>query len=226
MADEKEDLYKPKEREKLLSPEGNVVYFLTKVGQIVILNIVWFVSCLPVVTIGPATTSLYYAMMKNIRRNRSYPLTEYWASFKRTLGQGSAVTVGSGLWIALLWYLRTAALSSGGGNENFASCVYLVLMAVTAAVLIYLFPVMSRFSLNIVSLIKLAFVMAVRYIGYTVVLLLGTVILVWIWFYFLPLPTIFIWPGIWCYLSTFMIEKALRKYMPAPSEGEDAWYYE
>ena len=226
MADEKEDLYKPKEKEKLLSPDGNIIYFLTKVGQIVILNIVWFVSCLPVVTIGAATTSLYYAMMKNIRRNRSYPLTEYRASFKRTLGKGSIVTLGCGLWLLLLWYFRSTTLSASGGAENFASCLYLVLMIVTAAVLVYLFPVMSRFSLGMVSLIKLAFVMSVRYIGYTIVILLGTMLLIWIWFYFLPLPTIFIWPGIWCYICTFMIEKALRKYMPAPSEGEDAWYYE
>lgn len=226
MTDPKEDLYEKKEKKKLLSPEGNLVYYLTKAGQIIILNIVWFVSCLPVFTIGTATTSLYYAMMKNIRRNRSYPLVEYLASFKRTFAQGSIVTLGSGLWLLLLWYLRETAVTAGGGTENAASAVCLLLMLVTAAVLVYLFPVMSRFSLNILGLVKLSFVMAVRYIGFTAVLLLGTGLLVWIWFYFLPLPTVFIWPGMWCFLCTFMIEKALRKYMPAPKEDEDAWYYE
>ncbi len=226
MTDPKEDLYEKKEKEKLLSPEGNLVYYLTKIGQVIILNIVWFVSCLPIFTIGTATTSLYYAMMKNIRRNRSYPFVEYLASFKRTFVKGSIVTVAIGLWMFLLWYLRGAALSAGNGAESFASAGYLLLMLVTAAVLVYLFPVMSRFSLNMTGLIKLSFLMAVRYIGYTVVILLGTGFLVWIWFYFLPLPMIFIWPGMWCFLCTFMIEKALKKYMPAPKEDEDAWYYE
>ena len=69
MTDPKEDLYEKKEKKKLFSPEGNLIYCLTKAGQIIILNILWFVSCLPVFTIGTATTSLYYAMMKNIRRN-------------------------------------------------------------------------------------------------------------------------------------------------------------
>lgn len=226
MTESKEDLYEKKKKEKLLSPDGTLMYFLTKAGWIVILNILWFVSCLPIFTIGTATTSLYYAMMKTIRRNRSYPLTEYFASFKRTFVQGSIITLGSGLLLALLWYLRRTALLANGNSESFASAGYLVLMLVAVAILIYLFPVMSRFSLSTMGLVKLAFVMSVRYIGYTAALLVGTVMLLWIWFYFLPLPTIFIWPGIWCYLSTFVIEKALRKYMPAPKEDEDAWYYE
>ena len=101
---------KKEKQEKLLSPDSTFMYLMTKAGQIIILNILWFLSCIPVVTIGTATTSLYYAMVKNIRRNRSYPTTEYFSSFKRTLGSGSILTVGSLLWLFLLYYLRMTAL--------------------------------------------------------------------------------------------------------------------
>ena len=222
-----QDPYKEvKKDKKLLSPDGNIMYFLTKAGQVIILNVIWLLSCIPIVTIGTATTSFYYAMMKNIRRNRSYPVVEYLASFKRTLGKGSIFTIIAGIWLFLLYHLQTVALSVGSETGLFLNKVYLALMVVTAAILLYLFPVLSRFTMSMSAMVKLAFVMAVRYIGYTVIMLAGSVALVWIWFYYLPMPAIFFLPGAWCYICTFMIEKALRAYMPAPKENEDAWYYE
>ncbi len=215
-----------KEHKKLLSPEGNVIYVLTKAGQVIILNIIWLLSCIPVFTIGTATTSLYYAMMKNIRRNRSYPVVEYFASFKRTLGKGSAFTLIAGVWFLLLYHLWTIADAGQGTAGIFLGRMYLALAVASAALLLYLFPVLSRFEMSMSSMVKLAFVMAVRFMGYTLLMLAGSAALCYVWFYYLPLPTIFIWPGAWCYVCTFMIEKALRKYMPASEGNEDAWYYE
>ena len=33
-------------------------------------------------------------------------------------------------------------------------------------------------------------------------------------------------PGGWCYVSTFLVEPILKKYMPPKQEGDDSWYYE
>lgn len=223
---ERREKQKQKKREKVFGPDSTLFFIMTKAGQVIMLNIVWLLSCLPVFTIGTATTSLYYAMMKNIRKNRSYPIVEYWASFKRTFVSGSILTVGLGIWLFLLYYLRTIAITQKTQAGDMMSTMYLTLMVVTAALMIYLFPVLSRFTMKLGMIVKLAFVMMVRYIGYTILILAGTALLVWLWIYYLPMPTILFIPGAWCYLCTFMIEKALRKYMPAPEENTDAWYYE
>ena len=226
-ANTQEDLYQSrKDRKKLLEPDSSFMYFMTKAGQVIILNFLWLVSCIPVFTIGPATASLYYAMMKNIRRNRGYPVMEYLSSFKRTFVKGSILTLAAGICFFLLYHLQTIALMRENDTGIFLSRIYMTLMVVTAAVLIYLFPVLSRFTMKMTSMVKLAFVMAVRYIGYTILILVVTAALVFIWFYYLPVPVILFLPGAWCYVCTFMIEKALRKYMPAPDGNEDAWYYE
>ena len=81
---EENDPYKIKKKPKPFAPESSLMYYMTKAGWVIILNIVFLISCLPVFTIGTAVTSFYYAMMKSIRRDRSYPLLEYWSSFKRT----------------------------------------------------------------------------------------------------------------------------------------------
>lgn len=217
---------KDKGREKLLGPDSRFMYIMTKAGQVIILNVIWLLSCIPVFTIGTATTSLYYAMMKNIRRNRSYPVVEYFASFKRTFVKGSIFTVVAGIWLLVLYHLQTVALTMAGNTGIFLNRIYLTLMVMTAAILIYLFPVLSRFTMSMTSMVKLAFVMAIRYIGYTILILFATAALAWLWFYYLPVPVILFLPGAWCYVCTFMIEKALRKYMPPSDGNEDAWYYE
>ena len=164
--------------------------------------------------------------MKSIRRDRSYPLLEYWSSFKRTFVKGSMVTVGTGIWISLIWYLWNIAAVSGEETGLFLQKFYTGLLVVTGAILIYLFPVMSRFTMKLSSMVKLSFVMAVRFLPYTAILLAGLLLLVFVWFRYLPIPMIFIWPGAFCFAGTFLMEKVLRKYMPAPAPGEDAWYYE
>lgn len=226
-ANTEEDLYQSrKDRKKPFAPDSNFMYFMTKAGQVIILNLLWLLSCIPVFTAGAATASLYYAMIKNIRRNRGYPVTEYLSSFKRTFVKGSILTFAAGIWLYLLYYLRMIALMGENDTGIFLSRIYTTLMIVTVAVLIYLFPVLSRFTMKMTSMVKLAFVMALRYAGYTLLMLAVTAVLGFIWFYYLPVPVILFLPGAWCYVSTFMIEKALRKYMPAPDGNEDAWYYE
>ena len=225
-AEKEKDPYEKKDLKKLLGPEGSIIYFMTKAGQVIILNIIWLITCIPIFTIGTATTSFYYAMMKNIRRNRSYPVVEYFASFKRTFVSGSILTVCIGIWLFLLYHLYGLAMLQPTETSIFLGRMYLALAVITLAVVIYLFPVLSRFTMKLTSMVKLSFVMAIRYIGFTILMLVGTGVLIWAWMFYLPMPTVFFLPGAWCFVCTFMIEKALRKYMPAPKEDEDAWYYE
>lgn len=216
---EENDPYKIKKKPKPFAPESSLMYYMTKAGWVIILNIVFLISCLPVFTIGTAVTSFYYAMMKSIRRDRSYPLLEYWSSFKRTFVKGSMVTVGTGIWISLIWYLWNIAAVSGEETGLFLQKFYTGLLVVTGAILIYLFPVMSRFTMKLSSMVKLSFVMAVRFLPYTAILLAGLLLLVFVWFRYLPIPMIFIWPGAFCFAGTFLMEKVLRKYMPGTRSG-------
>lgn len=213
-----------KKQKRLFSPDSGLMYFLTKTGWIIILNVIFLITCIPIFTIGTSVTSLYYAMMKSVRKDRSYPVKEYFASFKRTFKTGSMFTITAILWLLLLNHLRMVNLSMGTENAAFLNRVYVAVMAVTVAVLLYLFPILSRFAMKPGLMVRLAFVMAVRFIGYTVILLGGSAALFYIWFYYLPVPVILFLPGAICFCSTFLMERALRAYMPVSEIAEDAWY--
>ena len=221
------DLYKKPERKRLLDVDGSFMTFMTKAGELIVLTLAWMVSLIPVVTVIGATTSLYYALVKNIRRSRGYPLTEYWASFKRVLVNGIIISVITGVWCFALYKLFTSTFAMTDEQRAPLVRVYTVLITLTVGVLVYIPPVLSRFPVSAGACIRLAMVMAFRYIHITAVLIASIAGITALYIYMLPLPTIVFVPGLWWLGASWLIEYVLHKYMPEPTEeNKDEWYYE
>ena len=53
---------------KLFSWDGRFMELINGFGELVMLSVAFLICCIPVVTIGPAMTSLYYAVIKSVRR--------------------------------------------------------------------------------------------------------------------------------------------------------------
>lgn len=218
---------------KLFSWDGRFVELMNGFGELVMLSVVFLICCIPVVTIGSAVTSLYYAVIKSVRRGRGTPLGEFFSSMRRTLVKGIIITleimaVGAALYIG---YREAVAMNEAAAagmvdydGKVFAT-VYMILGVLLMAVSAYIFPVLSRFTMKTVNMWKLAFVMSIRYIPVTAAVIAGTAALIWLQIYVLPIPCIAFVPGCWCFIVTFMMEKVLLHYMPEPAKGEEAWYY-
>lgn len=209
---------------KFFAYDGKVMEILNKTGEIILLNIMVLVFSLPVITITPALTSFYYAMIKSVRRERGNPVKEFMRSMKRTIGRGILLTLGIFLWMGALLYGRWALHAGLGGTVNFRRVLYDVLLVLSACVLIYIFPVFSRFEMKLSGIVKLSFVMSIRYLPVTAAVTAGSAVIGWLLIYYLPIACILVVPGVWCYLVTFLMEKALLHYMPAAKAGEEQWY--
>ena len=48
----------------LFDIDGPAMRFLTKIAYSAYLNILWFICCLPVFTVGASTTALFYVALK------------------------------------------------------------------------------------------------------------------------------------------------------------------
>lgn len=211
---------------KFFSYDGKFFGALTKVGEIIIANILFLVCCLPVVTAASSLTSFYYVTVKCVRKDRGTLIPEFFGSMKRTLGKGAALTVLLLLWGAALIFGRSLAVQAAGETLNFPVLLYDVLLGITVATAIYLFPVLSRFEMRLPQMVKLSFVMCLRYLPYTLLIAAGTALVGWLLFYKLPMACTLVLPGAWCLAITFLMEKALHHYMPKPEEGEEQWYDE
>ena len=194
---------------ELLHIESTSYQLVQRFGNMVILSVLFLAGCIPVVTIGTSLTALYYGTVKSTRSEIGYPAKEFIKAYRMNLFKGTLLTVVLILWTAFLYTNRA----------------YNVLFILTAGLTVFLFPVLSRFRMNVAGIVKLSFVMMVRYFHYTVLVLIGFGAAVFVQFMILPMMTVFFVPGLYCYLISFPVEKVMKNYMPKSTEGDTQWYF-
>ena len=72
------------------------IRMLSRVGDAMLLSILFVLSCVPIITIGAAFTSLYYTAMKGISGDDGYIWKFYTRSFKQNFKQAT------GMWMLFL----------------------------------------------------------------------------------------------------------------------------
>lgn len=118
---------------------------MTKVFDVVTLNVLWLVGCIPIVTIGASTTALYYMIMKMVRDEEEGIFWGFWHSFKENLRQSIPITL---LFLGLSGILAADFHILGNSKEETASVAYgvcVTLLILEGAVLGYVFPLLARF---------------------------------------------------------------------------------
>lgn len=202
---------------------------INKFVDMLFLSIIYVVVCIPIITIGPATTALYYAVVKNIRRERSYPIREFFKSFKKNFKQGALITlIFIVAYIIMYIDIQFAKSLTGIPNMIFVS-IFMGMLIVLISTNIYVFPYLSRFEAKIKKTLVNSLFLAIRHLPSTllmVVVLVAGLILA----YIIPI-LIFIVPALITLLQSLLIERIFKKYMPDKSEENseeviDKWYLE
>lgn len=115
-----------------------------RVFDLMMLNIIFLIMCIPIVTIGANFTAMYYVTLKMIKNEETYIFRTYWKSFRENFKQATAI------WLILLAVLIVLILDlllvmRMPGTITYLRFVFLVLIFFEAMVLSYVFPVLSRF---------------------------------------------------------------------------------
>jgi len=69
---------------------------LNKLVDMVILSFCWIISCIPVFTIGAASTALYDTSRRVIHHDEGYVWRGYWHAFKVNFKQATKAWLGGG----------------------------------------------------------------------------------------------------------------------------------
>lgn len=150
----------------LFNLDGPVLQFINKIVYSVYLNILWFICCIPIVTIGASTTALFYVTLK-ISKNKEGSITKaFFHSFKENLRQGTVI------WLILLAFGIILGIDGyvlyhmRFENVFWTLCtaVFCVAAAAYAIILMYIFPLLARFDNTIVAMFKNALFIGVRFL--------------------------------------------------------------
>ena len=150
----------------LLDPESPILQFITKIVYSVWLNILWFICSLPIVTIGPATTALFYSCQKMARDEEGYITRSFFHSFKVNLKQGTLIglimTVSGAFLIFDGYVLRRLYKTSPFWAV--LTAVFIVACIAWLIVCMWIFPLLAHFNNTTKAMFKNAIMLGMRFL--------------------------------------------------------------
>ena len=150
----------------LFNQEHLIGRTLTRIVDLVILNIVYLLFCLPVVTIGAATSALYYVTTRMADGTYVSPLRDFWKGFRenfRAIAPIWAVSLLYGVCLATVFWMN--GLRIWGSGHTGWIYVVLVLVAVLLVMLCeWVFALQMRFENTRKELLKNAALFLARYL--------------------------------------------------------------
>lgn len=155
------------------SPFMNV---LNKLADLIWLNILTLICCIPIITIGASMTALNYVVLKLVRNEEGYITKAFFKSFKENFRQATII------WLILLLVFALFGLDFMAfrySGISFPQWMRVALLAVGIVVLfaiVYLFPVLSRFENTIVHTFKNSLFMGILTFPKTVLMMVCWVI--------------------------------------------------
>lgn len=154
--------------------DGPVFRFLETVANLLLLNLLCVVCCLPIITIGPALTATYYVALKLIRKEESGIFRNFFHSFRQNFKQGLLLGLGVILLAAIL-VADMQVLSYSPAIPEAVAKVLLVatglLLLIFAMVCVYVFAVLAQFENSTRALIKWSAILAIRHLPVTLICL-------------------------------------------------------
>ena len=129
----------------MLRPDSWLIQFLTKVFDLLFLNVLFVLSCMTVIVSGAAVTSLYAITLKMIRRQDYVVVKGFIHELRRNFLSSVPATILLFVDITLIAVIRTALYAETLIMPP-TLFVFLAIVAVfLTAVLSYLFPLLARF---------------------------------------------------------------------------------
>lgn len=206
---------------KLFNLDSPVMVFLTKVANLMILNLLTIICCIPIITVGPAVTALYYVTIKMARGDEPYIVKSYFKSFKENFKQATILwIVMLALIIVLILDWEVVVLMMSGTGAKIMKVVLGVVTIFFVMTALYIFPVLSRFENTIKQTVKNAFLISIMSLPKTAVIILIHLLPLGLLFLTIQaLPFLFLlgMPAV-AYLSSMMFVRVFKKFEP---EEED-----
>lgn len=154
-----------------MNPDNPIMDFLRKISNIIILNVTFLLSCIPIITIGAAITSLYTVSFKIAKLEDPYIWKTYWHAFRQNFRQSTGIWL---ICIPVFGLLLLDFMFLQAQSSSFAAYVQLALWAVTfvfVSVFHYIFPGVAHFVCTIGQYWKNALLMSLAHLPYTVLFL-------------------------------------------------------
>ena len=151
--------------------DSPVMRFLGRIGDIIILNLIFVVTALPVVTVGTALSALYTVAMKLARGEDPSVLREYIRAFWRNRKPATICWLIMAAAGALIFLDFRLAGAFGGTLYTVVRLLLAMIFGVWMLTFLYLFPYIARFENTVFHSVKNALFLSAAHLPSTVMML-------------------------------------------------------
>lgn len=138
----------------LFDPDNLFGRVMTKIGIIVITNLLFILFSIPIVTIGASYTAMYHVLMKEFRSKSGInPVREFWEGFRSNWKQATIIWLIS-IFLLMFGWLDIYWCRQIGGLFSYLEITIWSMGCVGIVVLMYLFPTVAAFADSIPHLAR------------------------------------------------------------------------
>lgn len=155
--------------------DSPVMRFLGRIGDIIILNLIFVVTALPVITVGTALSALYTVAMKLARGEDPSVLREYMRAFRRNMKPATICWLIMAAAGALIFLDFRLVGAFGGALYTVVRLLLAMIFGVWMLTFLYLFPYIARFENTVFHSVKNALFLSAAHLPSTVMMLVISV---------------------------------------------------
>lgn len=212
----------------LFNPDNKFFTFMGRVADLMILNILCILCCIPVITIGPAITAMFYITLKMVRNEESYVFRGFFHSFKQNFRQGVTIHLIMLAVGAVLLFDLYFTRQMSGENQIYMILGYVFMVAIALYLMIftYIYPMLAKFYNSVKNTFRNALLVSIRHLPYTILMMAVTAAPVLLMF-FIPQTAAYVLLFIFllgfstiAYINSCFFVKIFDRYIPASEEAE------
>ena len=194
---------------------------MTFVTNLLIVNVLWLLCSIPILTIGASTTAMYSVLFAYRRKETDSVVKPFFAAFKKAFVKSTIC------WIVL--FILGIALGYDilllihGAEMQLFLCIPVILVGLLVIIVgAYLFPQLALFDNKLMTMVKNSFLLFMLYPIQSITVIILT-LFPWILLLFIPQLfwfTLLLWTligiSVFAYINTFLLLSIFKKYIPEP----------
>lgn len=153
---------------ELFNPDNIAMRALTKFCDFIALNLLFIITCIPIITIGPALTSLYSVTLKMTTNTEAYIAKGYWKAFTSNFKQSILLWIPvllAGVFFAVDLYIVLFII---GEQYKLLQIPIWIFLFILFSIVVYSFPIIARFNSPTKDVVKNALLISLANIPTTI----------------------------------------------------------
>jgi uncharacterized membrane protein YesL len=208
---------------KIFDLDSPFINALNKLADLIWLNILTMVCCIPIITVGASLTALHYVVLKMVKNEEGYITKAFFKSFKQNFKQATLIWL---ILLAVFIILIGDFVIFAYSGISFPAWMKIGLAAVAILIVfatMHLFPLLSRYENNIRNTYKNSLFVGILNLPKTILMMLCWVIPIAILIFFNQiLPVVFLL-GISgpAFLNALLYKKSFQRFEPEEETAAD-----